>query len=56
MLSPQQGSFLHDQSEWQLEPVSRTRRSSGRKSHRLLRGRPNVETFSFQGDAIVDDE
>ena len=54
---PQQGSFLHDQEEWHLEPVERaTRGAGGRKSHRLMKGRPNVETISFAGDAYVDDE
>ncbi|KAK3773404.1 hypothetical protein RRG08_067123 [Elysia crispata] len=52
-----QGSFLHDQEEWHLEPVERaTRGAGGRKSHRLMKGRPNVETISFAGDAYVDNE
>ncbi|GFS02026.1 hypothetical protein ElyMa_001113100 [Elysia marginata] len=52
-----QGSFLHRKKEWHLEPSTRVRRQTGgRQSHRLLSGRPNAESISFVGDAIIDDE
>ncbi|KAK3765005.1 hypothetical protein RRG08_011090 [Elysia crispata] len=50
------GSFLHGETEWYLEPSDRRRRDSGRKSHTLLRGRPNAEIISFAGDTVLDDQ
>ncbi|RUS85439.1 hypothetical protein EGW08_006830 [Elysia chlorotica] len=52
-----QGSFVHDQAEWHLEPLSRVRRQAdGNVSHRLLAEPPDEETISYVGDAIEDEE
>ncbi|RUS88879.1 hypothetical protein EGW08_003318, partial [Elysia chlorotica] len=61
------GSFLHDNNEWNLEPLDRARRQAsqteseserrGSGSHRLFPGPPpDMQTISMVGDTVVDDE
>ncbi|GFS02034.1 A disintegrin and metalloproteinase with thrombospondin motifs 1 [Elysia marginata] len=54
-----QGSFQHGHTEWHLEPLDRNKRQAAGngESHRLFPGPPpDVQTISFIGDTVVDNE
>ncbi|KAK3773412.1 hypothetical protein RRG08_067131 [Elysia crispata] len=53
------GSFLHNNTEWYLEPLEGVmdgRHTTAAGYHRLVSGRPNMASVAFIGDAVEDDE